>query len=63
MWKMLEMLVKGSYSKTDFIQKVLLEEGLHLGGEVGGHNTECKKMGVYSHRIRRGWGRWEWLAG
>lgn len=42
---MSEMLVKDSHSKTDFIQKVLLEEGLHLGGEIGRHNTECKKMG------------------
>lgn len=48
LWKMSEMLVKDSHSKTDFIQKVLLEEGLQLGREVGRHNTECKKMGVYS---------------
>lgn len=63
MWKMSEMLVKDSYRKTDFIQKELLEEGLQLGREVGRHNTECKKIGVYSQRIGRGWGRWEWLAG
>lgn len=54
--KMAEIVVKDSHSKTDFIQKVLLEEGSQ-GGREAGHNTECKKMGVYSQRIRRRCGR------